>query len=146
MQEHGYRSVCVNLSSMLTFVLFVCLTILLMTSIGCREEEDSAGSTPVVTSSPGPTVPKVPLMGNLLANPGFEEMDRGWFAPHSEHWVGFVIDSTKAYNSRHSAKLVLGAEELSPRTQVWGVSQYVNPNEFPRKLAGWYLVEGCRVA
>ena len=144
MRKRGYPSVCRRQASLFEFFLFICLPALLLAPIGCRQEKESAENEPAAAFSQGPAVPKVPLVGNLLANPGFEEGAHGWFAPLSEHWVGFVVDSTNAHSGRSTARLTLSAEELSPRTQVWGVSQYVNPSEFPHKLSGWYLVNGWK--
>lgn len=114
--------------------------------LSCRGEKSAATDAPraAAQQSPGPALPRTPLRGNLLLNPGFEEGPDPWFALETEAWVDFQLCDTLGHGGRRSALLAVRAHERSPRAQIWGVSQYANPAEFPRKLSGWFRVDGWK--
>lgn len=111
--------------------------------LACRGEKGSPGASPStqLPESPGPELPKTALRGNLLLNPGFEEGPGPWFAMDTEAWVNFQISDSAGRGGTHAAYLPVRAGERTPRAQIWGVSQYINPSTFPRKLSGWYRVD-----
>jgi len=89
-----------------------------------------------------PDLPKAPLEDNLLANPGFESGKKPWFSLKTAAWVpDFELSGDVTHEGETAALLRVEADEQTPPTQIWGVSQHVNPEEFPTRLAGWYRVE-----
>ncbi|MBD3220894.1 hypothetical protein GF314_06590 [bacterium] len=81
-------------------------------------------------------------MGNLLANPGFETGKEPWFSMTTDVWVpDFELSQGVAHAGEAAALLRVDADQDTPPTQIWGVSQFVNPEAFPTRLAGWYRVD-----
>ena len=84
-----------------------------------------------------------PIEGaNLLMNASFEDGRDPWFALVTANWEGFELTDRYAVRGRRSAHLALRADKSAEGTRIAGVVQEVSPRQFPRRLSGFYRIEG----
>lgn len=81
---------------------------------------------------------------NQFANSSFEEGKEPWFALITDHWESFSITEQRAREGRHSAHLALRAGADADGTKIVGVVQELSPTAFPRRLSGYYRIEGWK--
>jgi hypothetical protein len=79
---------------------------------------------------------------NLLMNASFEDGRDPWFALVTANWAGFEVTDRHAVSGQHSAHLALRAGEPAEGTRIVGVIQEASPRDLPRRLSGFYRVEG----
>jgi hypothetical protein len=89
-----------------------------------------------------PVQPRPTTPGNLLVNGSFENGREPWFALVTEHWGGFSVTERYAVEGRHSAHLALRAGTPVQGTNIVGLVQELSPAKFPRRLSGFYRIEG----
>jgi hypothetical protein len=82
---------------------------------------------------------------NLLRNPSFEAGRDPWWSfagPDRPNWADFSIVTDQAHWGQSSARLDLTSAGYNEDTRIYGAIQEVAPEALPRRLAGWYRVEG----
>jgi hypothetical protein len=88
---------------------------------------------------PRPNAPR-----NQFLNGSFEEGTDPWFALTTHHWESFSISVQHARKGHYSAHLGLRAGSDAEGTKIVGVIQELRPTEFPRRLSGYYRIEGWK--
>jgi len=88
------------------------------------------------------TRPTMPT--NQFANSSFEGGKEPWFALNTAHWESFVISDQRAREGRRSARLALRAGADADGTKIVGVIQELSPMTFPRRLSGYYRIDGWK--
>ncbi|MCS6902831.1 MAG: hypothetical protein NZO41_00930 [Candidatus Bipolaricaulota bacterium] len=76
---------------------------------------------------------------NLLRNGSFEQGEAPWFA--LESWERFALSERHARDGRYAARVTLQAAPPDQGSQIAGLIQEISPQEFPKKLSGFYRVE-----
>lgn len=85
-----------------------------------------------------------PAEPNLLRNGSFEHGVEPWFSLESENWAGFSRSERYAVDGRFSAYLALRASREDHGAKVFGMIQELSPKGFPKKISGYYRIEGWR--
>ena len=102
-------------------------------------------AAPTAAPKSAPVPPSGP--GNLFPNPSFEEGRSPWYAilePAKPYWADFEVSAAKAHTGRYSARLPLRSEGYTGKVRIYGAVQEVSPKEMPRRIGGWYRVEGWK--
>ena len=125
------------------------LVLVVMLVASCGGDDEGGGDVPPTSTavfvtpgaSPrvGPSTPGSVSGANLLANPGFEEGEAGWFSLQPES--SFEISDLRAKGGTNSALLRMRDPAEATGIKVYYLVQEVSPEVWPDVVRGSYLVE-----
>ena len=88
--------------------------------------------------------PRPSTTTNQFVNSSFEEGKEPWFALTTDPWKSFSVTEQRAKEGGHSAYLALRGGADADGTKIVGVVQELSPTAFPRRLSGYYRIEGWK--